>query len=402
MAKLRIRGDVAVVSSGSSFLVKSFTENSDKSLTFTYDCSRAEKKPQENTGANESEDKGSDNILAFAFSASGTYFALTDDSKRLILFHVKPSWECISVRFVVRRCTALVFTHSEDQVIVADKSGDVYSFSLLEPNKAGELLLGHLSMLLDVTLSPDDKYIVTSDRDEKIRITFFNAPHIIQSFCLGHTEFVNRIIVLSNYPTLLLSSSGDGTLRLWEYESGKEASCFNLGSYNEPESAGNKKHLALSAVAYCENGNYVAALCDCLPLVHLLQLDAECRTLVCKQKIFLEHRGWDIAFDKLSRLWILQEDKDTPVMLYRIMDGTWQNANKESRVNEMVDLVRDNWDMFQESVGTENCCSNLYKVTFDNMSTYLQKKEERTSQKQSKRKGHQPHDSKGAKMNKLE
>jgi len=50
----------------------------------------------------------------------------------------------------VRRCTSLVFTQAEDEVFVADKSGDVYSFSVLEPQKPGELKLGHLSMLLDV------------------------------------------------------------------------------------------------------------------------------------------------------------------------------------------------------------------------------------------------------------
>lgn len=46
----------------------------------------------------QSTDKGSDDILAFAFSPSGDYFVLTDDNKRLILFRTKPSWECISIR----------------------------------------------------------------------------------------------------------------------------------------------------------------------------------------------------------------------------------------------------------------------------------------------------------------
>lgn len=50
----------------------------------------------------------------------------------------------------MRRCTSLAFTQAEDEVFVADKSGDVYSFSVPEPQKAGELKLGHLSMLLDV------------------------------------------------------------------------------------------------------------------------------------------------------------------------------------------------------------------------------------------------------------
>lgn len=43
-------------------------------------------------------DGGSDTILACAFSASGSYFALTDDRKRLILFHTRP-WRCLGVRY---------------------------------------------------------------------------------------------------------------------------------------------------------------------------------------------------------------------------------------------------------------------------------------------------------------
>ena len=53
-------------------------------------------------------------------------------------------------RTVVRRCTALTFTASEEKLLVADKSGDVYSFSVSEPQAGGKLELGHLSMLLDV------------------------------------------------------------------------------------------------------------------------------------------------------------------------------------------------------------------------------------------------------------
>ena len=39
---------------------------------------------------------------------------------------------------------------SEDEVLVADKSGDVYSFSTVDPDKPGTLVLGHVSMLLDL------------------------------------------------------------------------------------------------------------------------------------------------------------------------------------------------------------------------------------------------------------
>ncbi|MBV98058.1 tRNA (guanine-N(7)-)-methyltransferase non-catalytic subunit WDR4, partial [Eschrichtius robustus] len=206
-------------------------------------------------------DKGSDTILASTFSKSGSYFALTDDSKRLILFRTKP-WQCLSVRSVVRRCTALTFTASEEKVLVADKSGDVYSFSVLEPHGSGKLELGHLSMLLDVAVSPDDRYVLTADRDEKIRVSWAAAPHNIESFCLGHTEFVSRIFVVPDHPELLLSSSGDCTLRLWQYRSGRELHCCHLPSLQEPTEPWSDKRFAASRITYWRQEDCVALLCD--------------------------------------------------------------------------------------------------------------------------------------------
>ncbi|XP_073660654.1 tRNA (guanine-N(7)-)-methyltransferase non-catalytic subunit WDR4 isoform X10 [Tursiops truncatus] len=240
-AGLALCGNELVVRGGSRLLATSTSSSDDDSL-FIYDCSAAEKEAQEHKGEDgQPVDKGSDTVLASTFSTSGSYFALTDDSKRLILFRTKP-WQCLSVRLrtrrlsghdsraqplrgmwdlpgpghepaspasagglsttappgkpwatvltwtVVRRCTALTFTASEEKVLVADKSGDVYSFSVLEPHGSGKLELGHLSMLLDVAVSPDDRYVLTADRDEKIRVSWAAAPHNIESFCLGHTE----------------------------------------------------------------------------------------------------------------------------------------------------------------------------------------------------------------------
>ena len=49
-----------------------------------------------------------------------------------------------------KRCTSLAFPKSEDSVLVAHKSGDIFSFSLADKEAEGQLLLGHVSMLLDV------------------------------------------------------------------------------------------------------------------------------------------------------------------------------------------------------------------------------------------------------------
>ncbi len=69
-----------------------------------------------------------------------------------------------------------------------DKSGDVYVF--VDKSKEGKLVLGHLSMLLDALVTECGRYLVTCDRDEKIRVSSYPNSHNIEGFCLGHTDFV--------------------------------------------------------------------------------------------------------------------------------------------------------------------------------------------------------------------
>ncbi|XP_035752362.1 tRNA (guanine-N(7)-)-methyltransferase non-catalytic subunit WDR4 isoform X2 [Egretta garzetta] len=367
------------------FLVCCFFLCSDDSL-FVYDCINAEKVTLGNKGQDgKSTDKGSDDILAFAFSPSGDYLAVTDDSKRLILFRTKPSWECVSVRSVNRRCTSLVITAAEDKILVADKSGDVYSYSITEPQADGKLQLGHLSLILDVALSPDDRYILTADRDEKIRVSLAKAPYYIVSYCLGHKEFVSKILVIPNYPDLLLSASGDSTLRLWEYKSGEEVYCCHLDSVCGPETTKTDQKYPPSRITYCCQGGYVAILCDCIPTVYVFQLDAIAQQLVYRQQISLKHKGWDIAFEETGDLWILQEDSEAPLQLYRPCDGQWKAVTDDKGLQKMSKYVQDNWTVFEGFVGRESYYSSLYKASFDNMDAYLQRKEERSQQQKKKR-----------------
>ncbi|KAG5216280.1 hypothetical protein JEQ12_001856 [Ovis aries] len=381
---LALCGHALVVRGGSRLLATSTSSSDDDSL-FIYDCSAAEKKSQEHKGEDgQPVDQGSDTVLASTFSKSGSYFVLTDDSKRLILFRTNP-WQCLSVRTVVRRCTALTFTASEEKILVADKSGDVYSFSVLEPHGGGRLELGHLSMLLDVAVSPDDRFVLTADRDEKIRVSWAAAPHSIESFCLGHTEFVSRIFVVPNHPELLLSSSGDRTLRLWEYRSGRELHCCPLTSLQDPTEPWSDKRFAVSRITYWSQEDCVALSCDGLPVVYIFQLDAAQRQLVPRQLLTFQHRVWDAAFEEGNGLWVLQDCREDPLVLYRPVGGQWQSVPESAELKRVCAHVRVNWAMLEGCAGVDSGFSSLYKATCDNMTSYLKKKEERLQQQLKKR-----------------
>ncbi|KAJ3798914.1 WD40 repeat-like protein, partial [Lentinula aff. detonsa] len=89
------------------------------------------------------------------------------------------------------------------------------------PTSDGTLVLGHTSLLTCFLLTPDNKYIVTADRDEHIRISWYPQGFCIESFCLGHTQFVSAVHIPSDRPGTLISGGGDAELKIWDWRSGK-------------------------------------------------------------------------------------------------------------------------------------------------------------------------------------
>lgn len=94
-----------------------------------------------------------------------------------------------------------------------------------------QLLLGHVSLLTDLAYvrlndehSPSSRtreYIITSDRDEHIRVSRgIPQAHIIEGYCLGHEEFVSAVCTLQRHPQLLVSGGGDDYLIVWDWLSG--------------------------------------------------------------------------------------------------------------------------------------------------------------------------------------
>ncbi|XP_035507546.2 tRNA (guanine-N(7)-)-methyltransferase non-catalytic subunit wdr4 [Scophthalmus maximus] len=361
---------------------------------FVFDCSAAEKKPKNTTDDNNSdegvsEETGSDKVLAFTVSPSGKLVALTDDTKRLVLFHCEPSWQCISIRWVVRRCTALVFSHAEDELLVADKSGDVYSFSVVAPQREGELKMGHLSMLLAMTMSPNDKYIMTADRDEKIRVSHLRCPYNIQSFCLGHQQFVSALLVPSTHSHCLLSGSGDGTVKLWEYESGRRLQSWDLTELEETpssEAEREQKKPTVCRISSSPDGCHIAVLCERVSTVQFFTLElVGTERLTPHSRLCLPHCPLDMTFDPEGRLWVLMDSHDAPLQIYSHRRGYWECDAETPELITVKEAFRPHWETLEASTRTNSRFEHLHKMSFDNVSSYLQKKQQRLEEQQLKR-----------------
>lgn len=94
-----------------------------------------------------------------------------------------------------------------------------------------QLLLGHVSLLTDLacvilndsTWPPPRQrsYILTSDRDEHIRVSRgIPQTHVIEGYCLGHTQFVSKLCIPHWSPKTLISGGGDDFLLNWDWLSG--------------------------------------------------------------------------------------------------------------------------------------------------------------------------------------
>jgi tRNA (guanine-N(7)-)-methyltransferase subunit TRM82 len=57
-----------------------------------------------------------------------------------------------------------------------------------ENPSGGELILGHASLLTTFLVTADGQYIVTADRDEHIRVSWYPQGYTIESYCLGHQK----------------------------------------------------------------------------------------------------------------------------------------------------------------------------------------------------------------------
>ena len=102
-----------------------------------------------------------------------------------------------------------------------------------------QLILGHVSMVTDLALatigdesSSDSNvrnYIMTCDRDEHIRVSRgLPQSHIIEAYCLGHKQFVSRVVIPEGRQDILISGGGDDFLYVWNWASGLALHEVNL------------------------------------------------------------------------------------------------------------------------------------------------------------------------------
>ncbi|XP_026419276.1 tRNA (guanine-N(7)-)-methyltransferase non-catalytic subunit WDR4-like [Papaver somniferum] len=233
-------------------------------------------------------------IREICYGAKGSLFASAGDDK-LVKIWSTDSWHCIRTVCSEKRVTAVAISHDGFFVTFADKFGVVWVVGLdgicNETNNKPASLFGHYcSIITSLEFSPDGRFIISADRDFKIRVTVFpekplSGAHEIQSFCLGHTEFVSCVAVVASPEVpegFLLSGSGDCTVRLWDITSGALLDTCDVSAQagvREPSEKEDAFSSAVTDICAYPNGSIVAVAVQGLQGVLLLSCDLFARTL---------------------------------------------------------------------------------------------------------------------------
>nr|XP_034172564.1 tRNA (guanine-N(7)-)-methyltransferase non-catalytic subunit wdr4 [Osmia lignaria] len=323
-------------------------------------------------------------ITNVMFSNDGNYFLVCTNRKQLCLYERK-SQKLILNEVLPRAASKVTFTPIND-IVVADKAGDVYLFSSKRPGN-GILLLGHLSMLLDVLITEDDNYIITTDRDEKIRVSMFPNSYNIMCYCLGHQKFVTNILELPHDKSILVSCGGDGKLILWDYKIGKELlsvdfndkiSKSDIEEFNQQFQGCHLeetieilpvKHLRLSAITATSSLAVMSFYSSPLLLVYIVNGTMSNFEINYLQSIVTDSEPLECYIHK-QNLWLLN---DHGFKIYEFKDNFVPSNGMDYKINQLNSF----WKTLKKDTVQQNLFSILYKRKYDNVQEYLQRKKTR-------------------------
>lgn len=318
-------------------------------------------------------------ISSACYSKSGDLFAISAGKQVLVY---KKDLTIIKTFILQRTASKIRFTHQND-ILIADKTGDAYLCKFSDAKNEACLLLGHLSMLLDISLTDNNKFIITCDRDEKIRVSCYPNCYNIMSYCLGHKEFVTNIEIVGEY---LISASGDGTIKFWEFMNGEQIHTINTNDFiddkdlidNFCKEMDEEKCEVTSlpivdmqthkADAYC----YIAVSLHNYKNIQIYTVQIVEKNIDCTFYRNIILNNVPLCFSFTNNLYILTEEN---LIMFYFNDGRFL----ENKSEHLIQFYNKNKDLLCQS---DNAfISVLYKRKFDNVQEYLNRKKQRLEAK---------------------
>ncbi|CAG8693294.1 2796_t:CDS:2, partial [Funneliformis mosseae] len=239
----------------------------------------------------------------------------TSDENKILKVWDCDKWKLRSTRPVPKRVMAISFNKDGSQIVTADKFGDVYCYPLDPPEEkqnVSTLLLGHVSMVTDMTITPNNRYVITCDRDEHIRISRFPKGYNIESYCLGHNQFVSKIHILPWAKDLLVSAGGDDFIALWDYVPGRLLQTVNIKEIiGDKKSDDNKEamdedslEIAVTSITSSPISHHIALTIEKFPGIVIFNWNEKEKRLQYLQTLTLSIDPLDLAYDIGGNLWV--------------------------------------------------------------------------------------------------
>lgn len=326
-----------------------------------------------------------DNITDITLSSDNKQIAvLTSTSKRLLVYNL----DDISnpkLFTLPRAASKARFIEKDNNVLIADKTGDVLKINICDETSKEVKLFGHLSLLLDILLTDDNQYIITCDRDEKIRVSCYPNTYNIQTYCLGHKEFVKYLHLLPHNRSYLTSASGDGAIKIWNYVTGEL--CYTIDTKNDNEDSIQNKFIKTMD----EEGIEVA----CLPIVSYTACKLTENSSLAAVTIYNQNKVliYNIQEKENSKLGHSSENiplKYFPASIQFSRDSLYVFNNNDNII-EVFDIqnrfsLKRHINVFKgKSIKNYESESDsikvLFKRKFDNVQEYIERKKQRLEKK---------------------
>eukprot|EP01012_Entosiphon_sulcatum_P000976 TRINITY_DN10172_c0_g1_i1.p1 TRINITY_DN10172_c0_g1~~TRINITY_DN10172_c0_g1_i1.p1 ORF type:complete len:393 (+),score=79.14 TRINITY_DN10172_c0_g1_i1:25-1179(+) len=210
-------------------------------------------------------------IRAVAVTECGKFVAAAGDGKTVECFD-SHSGERLARLDPPNGKKLTCLTTVGETALYGDKTGDIFACTL--PQCDGRrFVLGHVSMLTAVRVAPSGQFVVTSDGDEKLRVTKWPEALEIECFLLGHTQYVTGFAIAQvSGQEVVVSAGGDGSVRVWPLPQGTEAAVFEFAPLDPAASPVRPTVTTLSIISASSEGILVVALVEGDKKLHLLRI----------------------------------------------------------------------------------------------------------------------------------
>ncbi|CAI2187508.1 6582_t:CDS:10 [Funneliformis geosporum] len=279
----------------------------------------------------------------------------TSDENKILKVWDCDKWILKSSRPVPKRVMAISFNKDGSQIVTADKFGDVYSHPLDPPDdkhNVSTLLLGHVSMVTDMVITPNNKYVITCDRDEHIRISKFPKGYNIESYCLGHNQFVSKIHILPWAMDLLVSAGGDDFIALWDYVSGRLLQTVNIKEIIEEKKSDDNKEamdldpedsleIAVTSITSSPISHHIALTIEKFPGIIIFNWNETEKKIQYVQTLTLSIDPLDLAYDIGGNLWVSnfikeKQNNGSLITVFKKSGNEYEEVSKDHSLVEQI------------------------------------------------------------------